>query len=106
MHDSKDEDLVILQELDDAAISEDQFSKVGAIEPWNDSTDPGSPEQSFGRFNDAIDKGDRMEDGVAGDKVFDIPKVVSGSQRPADLRHWAILSFSSSCVRTRPSATS
>ena len=38
-------------------------------------------------FNDAINEGDRMEDGVAGDEVFDVPKIVSGSQRPADLRH-------------------
>ena len=106
MHDSKDEGLVVLQEIDDTVISEDQFSKVEAIELWNDSTDPGSFEQSVGRFNDAIDEGDRMEDGVAGDKVFDILKIVSSSQRPADLRHWAILSLSSSCVRTRPSATS
>ncbi len=60
MHDSKDADLVILQEIDDTIISEEQFSKVGAIELWNDSTDPGSPEQSFGRFNDAINEGDRM----------------------------------------------
>jgi hypothetical protein len=47
-----------------------------------------------------------MEDGVAGDKVFNILKIVRGSQRPADVRHRAILSFSSSWVRTRPSATS
>lgn len=106
MHDSKDEDIVILQEIDDTVISEDQFSKVVAIELWNDSTDSGSPEQGFGRFNDTIDEGDRMENGVVGDKVFDILKIVPGGQRPADLRQWAILSFSSSCVRTRPSATS
>jgi hypothetical protein len=47
-----------------------------------------------------------MEDGIAGNKIFDVLKIVSGSQRPADLRHRAILSFNSSCVRTRPSATS
>jgi hypothetical protein len=47
-----------------------------------------------------------MENGVTGDKVFDVLKIVPGGQRPADLRHRAILSFSSSCVRTRPSATS
>ena len=35
MHDSKNEGLVVLQELDDAVPSEDQFSKVRAIELWN-----------------------------------------------------------------------
>jgi hypothetical protein len=33
--------------------------------------------------------------GIAGDKVFDVLKIFSGSQRPADLRHRAILSFNS-----------
>jgi hypothetical protein len=47
-----------------------------------------------------------MEDGVSGDKVFYVLKIVPGGQRPADLRHRAILSFSSAWVRTRPSATS
>ena len=28
------------------------MSNVGAIELWNDSTDPGSFEQGFGRFSD------------------------------------------------------
>jgi len=106
MHDSKDEDLVVLHVIDDTVISEDQLSKVRPIELWNHSTNPGSLEQGFGRFNDTINEGDRMEDGVAGDKVFDVLKIVPCSQRPADLRHRAILSFSSSCVRTRPSATS
>ena len=106
MHDSKERDLVVLHEIDDTVISEDQLPKVGAIELWNDSTDLGSLEESLGRFNDTINECDRMEDRVAGDKVFDVLKIVPGSQRPADLRHRAILSFSSSCVRTRPSATS
>lgn len=47
-----------------------------------------------------------MEDGIAGDEVFDVLKIVTSGRRPADLRHRAILSFSSSWVRTRPSATS
>jgi hypothetical protein len=106
MHDSKNEGLVVLQEIDDTATSEDQFSKVRAIEFWNHSTDLGSLEQGIGRFNNAINERDRMEDGVAGDKVFDVLRIVPGGQRSADLRHRAILSFSSSCVRTRLSATS
>src|SRR5688572_9893144 len=106
MHDSKNKGLVVLQEIHDAVPSKDQFPKVRAIELWNHSTDLGRLEQGLGRFNNAINERDRMEDGIAGDKVFDILKIVSGSQRPADLRHRAILSFSSSCVRTRPSATS
>lgn len=106
MYDSKNEDFVTPQEIHDAVASKDHFPKVWAIELWNDSTDLRRLEQGFGRFNDAIDEGDRMEDGIAGNKVFDVLKIVPGSQRPADLRHRAILSFSSSCVRTRPSATS
>ena len=95
-----------MQEIDDTVPSEEQFSKVGAIELWNHSTDLGRLEQGLGRFNDAINERNRVEDGVASDKVFDVLKIVPGSQRPADLRHRAILSFSSSWVRTRPSATS
>ena len=106
MYDSKNEDFVVLQEIDYAVTSEDHFTKVWAIELWNDSSDLGCLEQGLGGFNDAIDEGDRMESGVTGDKVFDVLKIVAGAQRPADLRHRAILSFSSSCVRTRPSATS
>lgn len=106
MHDLKNEGSVVLYEIDDTVPPEDQFSKVGAIELWNHSTDLGRLEQSFGRFNDTINECDRMKDGVTGDKVFDVLKIVPGSQRPADLRHRAILSFSSSCVRTRPSAMS
>ena len=77
-----------------------------AAEFGNDSTDPGCLEQGLGRFNDTINECDRMKNGITGDKVFDVLKIVPGSQRPADLRHRAILSFSSSWVRTRPSATS
>src|SRR5574341_2310799 len=106
MHDTKNEDVVILHEIDNTVPSEDQFSKISAIELRNDSTDLGRLEQGLRRFNDAINERDRMEDGIAGDKVFDVLKIVSGSQRPADLRHRAILSFSSLWVRTRPSATS
>jgi hypothetical protein len=47
-----------------------------------------------------------MEDGITGNKILDVLKIAPGRQRPADLRHRAILSFSSSWVRTRPSATS
>ena len=72
----------------------------------NDASDVGSLEERLGGCNDAIPEGDRMENGIAGDKVFDVLKIVPGSQRPADLRHRAILSFSSSGVRTRLSATS
>ena len=106
MYDTKDEGLIVFQEIDDTVTSEDQFSKVRAIELWNHSTDLGRLELSLGRFNNAINERDRVENGVAGDKVFDVLKIVSGSQRPTDLRHRAILSFSSSWVRTRPSATS
>ena len=105
-YDAKNDDRVVLHKLDDAVRSEDHFAKVGASELWNDSTNLGRFQQRFSRFDDAINEGDGVEDGIAGDKVFDVLKIVPGSQRPADLRHRAILSFSSSCVRTRPSATS
>lgn len=36
-----------------------------------------------------------MKDGIAGDEVFDLLQIRAGGQRPADLRHLAILSFSS-----------
>ena len=85
MHDSKNEGLVVLQEIDDTVPSEDQFSKVGAIELWNHSTDLRRLEQGLGRFNHAINERNRVEDGVASDKVFDVLKIVPGSQRPADL---------------------
>jgi hypothetical protein len=54
MHDSKNDSLVVLQEIDDTVTSEDQFSKVRAIELWNHSPNLGRFEQGLGRFNDAI----------------------------------------------------
>lgn len=103
---SKNENVVVFHEIDDPIISENHFSKILPIELGNDASNVVVLEKCLSGFNDAIDERDRMEDGVAGDKVFDVLKIVPCSQRPADLRHRAILSFSSSCVRTRPSATS
>ena len=36
----------------------------------------GSCENRLGGFNNAIDERDRMENGIAGDKVFDVLKIV------------------------------
>lgn len=41
MYDTKDEGLIVFQEIDDTVTSEDQFSKVRPIEFWNHSTDLG-----------------------------------------------------------------
>jgi hypothetical protein len=75
MHDSKNEYLVILQKIDDAVLSEQNFSKIGATELRYHSTEVGILEQRFSSFNDAIAECDRMEDGIAGDKVFDVLKM-------------------------------
>ena len=66
MHNSKDEDLVVLYEIDDAVISEDHFPKVCAIELGNDAPDVGSLKKRLGGFNNAIDKRDGMEHGNHG----------------------------------------
>ena len=104
--DSKNEDVVVFHEIDDSIMSENHFSKVLAIELGNNASNVGVGEECLCGFNHTIDERDRMEGGITGDEVFDVLKIAPGSQRPADLRHRAILSFSSSCVRTRPSATS
>ena len=106
MHHTKNNDSLVLHEVDDPIMSEDHFSKVFAGEFWNDASDARILEECFGGFDNAIDEGNSVEDGITGNEVFDVLKVVPGSQRPADLRHRAILSFSSVWVRTRPSATS
>lgn len=106
MDNSKDEDGVVFHEIDDAISSEYHFSKIRAIELGNNASDVGVREECLCGFNHAVDERDRMEYGITGDEVFDVLKIVPGSQRPADLRPWAILSFSSAWVRTRPSATS
>lgn len=103
---SKNEDVVVFHEIDDPIVSENHFSKILPIEFGNDASNVVVLEKCLSGFNNAIDERDRMEDGVAGDKVFDVVKVVPGGQRPADLRHRAILSFNSAWVRTRSSVTS
>ena len=65
------------------------------IELWNDPSDEGSLEECLCRFNNVIDEGDRMKEGIAGDEIFNLLQIRAGGQRPADLRHLAILSFSS-----------
>ena len=50
----------------------------------------------FCYFDDAVNKRDSVNDGIAGDKDFDVLKIIPGGQRPTDLRHRAILSFNSS----------
>jgi hypothetical protein len=95
MHDSQNQGLVILQEIDDTVASEDHFSKVGAVELWNDSTNLGCLKKRIGRFDDTINERDRVQNGVTGDKGFDVLKIVPDSQRLTGLRHRAILSFSS-----------
>ena len=96
MYDSEDEYVLVLHEVDDTIISEDHFAKVFAVEFWNDAADARMLEECVSRLDYAIDEGNRMEDGITGDKIFDVLKIAPGSQRPADLRHRAILSFSSS----------
>lgn len=51
--------------------------------------------KSVSEVNNAINEGGCMKDGIAGDEVFDFVQIRAGGQRPADLRHLAILSFSS-----------
>lgn len=106
MHDAKNENLLVFEEIDDPIMSKDHFAKIFPVKFWNNPANTRILEECFSGFDDAIDEGDRMEDRITGNEVFDVPKIVSGSQRPADLRHRAILSFSSSWVKTRPSATS
>lgn len=106
MHNTKNKDLFVSQQIDDTIISEDHFPKVISVELGNDTADARILEERFSRFDDSIDEGNRMEGGITGYEVFDVLKIDPGSQRPADLRHRAILSFNSSWVRTRPSATS
>jgi hypothetical protein len=106
VHNTKNENLVVLETIDDAIAREDNFAEIFMVEFGNNATDARIFKERFSRLNDAIDKGNGVEDGIAGDKVFNILEIVPGSQRPADLRHRAILSFSSSRVSTRPSATS
>jgi len=95
MHDAKNEDFAILHEVHDSVPPIKNFSKVLAVELGNDKSDVGIIEKRLRGFNDAIDKGNRMKDGIACDEVFDLLKIRAGGQRPADLRHRAILSFSS-----------
>ncbi|MDO9117937.1 MAG: hypothetical protein Q7U39_08270 [Nitrospira sp.] len=59
MHDSQNENLVVLNETDDAVLFEEHFSEVWAAELGNDSTDPGCLEQGLGRFNSTINECDR-----------------------------------------------
>jgi hypothetical protein len=106
MHDAKDHNSIVLYQIHNAIPSEDHFPKVISVELGNDSADASILEERFSRFDDSIDEGNRMEGGITGNEVFDVLKIVPGGQRPADLRHRAILSFNSSWVRTRPSATS
>lgn len=106
VHHAKNEQCVFLQKINDAIGAEEDFTKVFAVELGNDTADARITEKCFRGFDETINEGDGVEDGVAGDKVFDVLKIVPGRQRPADLRHRAILSFSSAWVRVRPSATS
>ena len=104
--DSKNEDVVVFHEVDDSICSENHFSKIRTIKLGNNASDVGVREECLCELNNAIDERDRMEYGITGDEGFDVLKIVPGSQRPADLRRWAILSFSSAWVRTRPSSLS
>ena len=93
MHNAKNKDLVALHEVHDPVSPKNNFSKVLTIELWNDPSDEGSFEECLCRFNNVIDEGDRMKDGIAGDEIFNLLQIRAGGQRPADLRHRAILSF-------------
>ena len=95
MHDAKNEGRVILCEIYDSVSPIKNFSKVLAVELGNDTSDVGILEKRLCGFNDVIDKGNRMKNGIARDEVFDPLEIRAGGQRPADLRHRAILSFSS-----------
>lgn len=95
MHDTKNEDLIVLQEVHDSVSPKNNFSKVLAIELGNDSSDVGSLEERLCGLNNVINESDRMKDGIASDEVFNLLQIRAGGQRPADLRHRAILSFSS-----------
>ncbi len=103
---AENEDSVVLEKIDNAVVSEDDFTEVVTAEFRDDSADAGILEKRFCEFDDAIDERDSVKDGIPGDEVFNVLKIVPCGQRPADLRHRAILSFSSSWVSTRPSATS
>jgi hypothetical protein len=77
---SKNENVVAFHEIDDPIISENHFSKILTIEFGNDASNMVVLEKCLSGFNDAIDERDCMEDGVAGDKVFDVLKIVPSSQ--------------------------
>lgn len=95
MYDAKNEDLIVLHEIHNPVSPENNLPKVLAIELGNDASDVRSLEECCGRLNNTIDEGYCMKDRIAGDEVFNFLKICTGSQRPADLRHPAILSFNS-----------
>jgi hypothetical protein len=73
---AKNEDVVVFHEIDNPIISENHFSKILPIELGNDASNVVVLKKCLSGFNDAIDERDRMEDGVSGDKVFDVLKIV------------------------------
>ena len=96
MDNAKNGNLVVLEKVHDAVIPEGHFAEVFAVELGNDTADAGILEECLCGCDDAIDEGNGVKNGIAGDEVFDVLKIVPGGQRPADLRHRAILSFNSS----------
>lgn len=95
VHDAENQDCIVLHEIHDPISPKNDLSKVVTIELGNDTSDVGSFEEHLCGFNDAINESNCMKDGITRDEVFDILKIGTGGQRPADLRHRAILSFSS-----------
>lgn len=72
---------MVIHEIDDPVMSENRFSKILPTELRNDASIVVLLEKCLSGFNDAIDERDRMEDGVAGDIVFDVLKIVPSDQR-------------------------
>lgn len=83
MHDAKNNDPLVLQEIDNPVASEKLFTQIRTIELRDDPADVRRFEQGFGRFYEAIDEGNRMGNGITGNKGFDVLQIVPGSQRPA-----------------------
>jgi hypothetical protein len=94
VHDAKNKDLVVPHEVHDPVSPENNFSNVLAVKLGKDTSDVGSFKKQLCGFNDVIDERDCMNDRIARAEVFDLLEIRAGGQRPADLRHRAILSFS------------
>lgn len=72
MHDTKNEDCVALEKIDNTIASKEDFAKVFAVKLGHDATDMSVLKERVCAFDDSIDEVDGVENGVASDEVFDV----------------------------------